>query len=238
MVDLFTHKDCLILNNSNPPEATISAKNKYSVIAFPHESIEETIKLLQKLDSTHPHAQKLVSSSKLTVEDLTKIYSSEAEHIQICDLNSKNILDQITQALEQYQKYAPITSSENNAEGTTIAKSPSQKRTVTIKNQVEALHKALLAVHSSQSVAEVETLLHSALSKSLDLSWVRVFLHASEHLDEQLERIQGQALFKSTLMLGSRNLGRIVFARAHTKAFSKSEEEALNLITESVALAL
>lgn len=117
-------------------------------------------------------------------------------------------------------------------------KQRSQKRILRVKTQVEALHEALMAVHSAQSVAEIETLLHSVLAKALDLSWVRIFLHASEHLDNQLDRIKDHALFKSTLLIGSRHLGRMVFARNHKKTFDKQERESLQQISESVALAL
>lgn len=244
--------ECLIFNHPNPEKVTAPAQfltkelskidlktiSSFSVIAFHCELAEQAVLLLEKIEAAAPHCEKLVSLNKLTGKDLQNIFSSEAAHIQICNFSSEKFNTQIEQAQVRYQRRILNSQSVENKNNLLQNTSRAQKRTVTIKTQVEALHKALLAVHSAQSVSEVETLLYSALAKALELSWVRVFLHASEHLDTQLGRIQGQALFKATLTLNSRNIGRIVFARLHAKAFSKSEEESLNQIAESVALAL
>lgn len=117
-------------------------------------------------------------------------------------------------------------------------KQRSQNRILNSSRQITALHNALMATHAAESVAQIESQVLSALSEVLDLSWARIFLHSNDHLDEQLNRLQGQAFYKAHLAIGDRQLGRIVFARKNKKTFIKSEKESLQQITESVALAL
>lgn len=119
-----------------------------------------------------------------------------------------------------------------------ISKQRESKPNYDSKAQVESLHKALLATHSAQSVAEIQTLLTLIMAKAFDLDWVRVFIHTSEHIEEQLRRLQDRIFFCTQLKLSSHTLGRIVFARKSKTKFNRSEKLALQQIADSVALAI
>ncbi|OFZ17940.1 MAG: hypothetical protein A2Z20_12760 [Bdellovibrionales bacterium RBG_16_40_8] len=106
------------------------------------------------------------------------------------------------------------------------------------KEKNNLFYKAILAIHQASSVAEIETSLHEKLSEPFHLDWLRIFTHSGEHVDMQLERIKDLALYKSTLTLGSHQIGKIVFARKNKKTFSKSEQKSLHELSESVSMAL
>lgn len=119
-----------------------------------------------------------------------------------------------------------------------IAKQRGPKPIYSAKTQAESLHKALLATHSAQSVAEIQTLLTLTMSKNYDLDWIQVFIHSSAHIEEQLRRLHGRVFFCVELKLASYTLGRIVFARKSNAKFKQRETLALQQVADSVALAI
>jgi len=193
-------------------------------------------KFATELKKENPLAQKIFIVKNPQFDFLKKLSAVANIDQLLTTFDSENIEAAVERALNRQQaleenQFDSLEKREKNLER-------SQKRVVTINQQIEGLHKALLAVHSAESIAEIETLAYSALASALDLNWARVFLHASDHLDDQLARIQGHALYKAPLVIGAKHLGRMVFARKTTRAFTKTEEESLQQVTESVALAL
>lgn len=203
----------------------------FAFIALPLEPLSQCLDFLKTIQFKQPHTQKIIISEGITLDHLRQIYATGAKNILFVD--SKSNLDQAVQMAR-----GRVATPKDPSPTKTQAVTPAQKRKRTTNQQIEALHNSLTVVHAAQSVAEIETLLHSALSETLDLDWVRIFLHTGQHLDEQLNRIRGQALFKFTLEIGAHALGKIVFARKHEKAFTKNEKESLEQISESVTLAL
>src|SRR5262249_6329978 len=52
-------------------------------------------------------------------------------------------------------------------------------------HRIEALHRALVAVHRSGSVAEMERLVNQALTHALGLSWTRILFQGQSYLAEK-----------------------------------------------------
>jgi two-component system, NtrC family, sensor kinase len=228
----------------------------YPVIAFHSESEKSLKNFLERWAKLPPKTQVIFSLQSVNIKSIKEICKINPQQTFYADFLKPEfdlvVQKALTRYLESHQNEDFMNlAKDENEKLINLSKEledevekreknliRAQKRIVNISTQIEALHKALLAVHTAQSVAEVETMLFTVLSKTLDLSWVRVFLYTSDHLESQLGRIQGQTLFNSQLSVGSQQLGRIVFARQTAKAFSKSEEESLHQISESVALAI
>jgi PAS domain S-box-containing protein len=113
----------------------------------------------------------------------------------------------------------------------------SLKRVQSLNQQMESLRQALIAIHMANTVGEVERLLNEALRESMGLSWVRIFFRWHEHIEEQLARVPELKNLKAPLVIGSRNLGQIVFARNLT-GFSRAEEDIIQQVAEGVAMAV
>ncbi len=112
------------------------------------------------------------------------------------------------------------------------------KRIITLNRQVESLHQALVAVHTANSIGDVESLLLRALKDTLDLEWCRIFFRYHEHMEAQLDRYGHLSLFKAALIIGQTQFGKIIFARAKERPFSKSENDLLLQVADGVALAI
>lgn len=119
-----------------------------------------------------------------------------------------------------------------------VAKDREPQSTAADNEQVTALHNALLAVHSAQSVTEIESQLREVLKKSFVLDWVRVFIQSSEYIDAHLARLPDQIFFIAPLQLRNSLLGKIVFARKIKSPFNRKQKLALQQIADSVALAM
>jgi two-component system NtrC family sensor kinase len=118
----------------------------------------------------------------------------------------------------------------------TKAVSKNWKRTTTINKQIESLGEALMNVHKSQSAAEMEKLIFEALKGPFNLNWVRLFFQSEEQISTHLSRLPDTKVFLHVLKIGNVDLATIVFARKSSKSFSKTEEESMIHVAESVAL--
>lgn len=206
----------------------------YPVVVLPAENLDATAKVIKKIDEQSPQTQLILAAEKFDADGLHMLQRQTSHKLIFTQFVANDFEYNIRTALErhdfQVRDAANVKREKNQLR--------SQKRFTNLNLQTEALHKALLAVHSALSVSEIETQLFSALSTALNLNWVRVFLFSNDHLENQLSRIQGQKLFKAPLTIDSRSLGKLVIARNDNKDFTKGEEESLFQITESVALAL
>lgn len=112
-----------------------------------------------------------------------------------------------------------------------------QKRIMTINRQVESMFRALQAAHIAESVGEVERLLMEVMKDHLQLSLVRVLFSDNAAVETQLQRHPTLKCFKVSLLVGTRSLGKIIFAKEDS-GFSKSDEDFLGQVAEGVALAI
>jgi len=102
----------------------------------------------------------------------------------------------------------------------------------------ESFQRALIAVHKSNSIGEMEKLLTEAIAAAFQMTWVRIVLGPNQHLMDQMKRdgIQMQ-IYSTELRLQNEVLGIIRFGRK-TNAFSRVEKDVLNQISDSVSLAI
>jgi two-component system NtrC family sensor kinase len=119
-----------------------------------------------------------------------------------------------------------------------MVKTSTKSKVRNTTEDVEVLHNALLAVHSSQSVTEIETQLHQVLKKSFLVDWVRVFTQSSTYIDEHLQRLPNQIFFVTPLQVGLSFIGKIVFARKTQTDFDRKQKQSLQQLADSVALAI
>jgi two-component system NtrC family sensor kinase len=141
-----------------------------------------------------------------------------------------------TQDPDEIERLRVESSPDNNKDQK--SRERANKRIITLNRQVESLHQALVAVHTANSIGDVESLLLRALKDTLDLEWCRIFFRYHEHMEAQLDRYGHLSLFKAALTIGQTQFGKIIFARTKEKPFSKSENDLLLQVADGVALAI
>lgn len=112
--------------------------------------------------------------------------------------------------------------------------------------RVEALHRALVAIHRAGSIAAMERLINEALTGALGLIWTRILfqsqarieMNSSAAADANLAKSSGLTIFVAPLLRRKETVGHIHFARAATKAFTREETAFLGRIGEAVSLAV
>lgn len=115
----------------------------------------------------------------------------------------------------------------------------SRRKLFITNNRIEGLKKALIAVHQSSSVAEIESTLVHALAPTVDTSWIRIFFSPQDELFEnQLKKDLNFAALKVGLFKNHSKTGSIFFMRAPDRAFNKEESNFLQRVAETVSLAL
>lgn len=114
-----------------------------------------------------------------------------------------------------------------------------RKNLITTNERVEALHRALIAIHKAKSIGEMETLLSHALKGALNLEWIRiVFLSHTTITEATLTENSQVTFFDAPLLKGKESLGHIYFSKSGNKKFSKSEIDFLQRVSTAVALAI
>jgi two-component system NtrC family sensor kinase len=102
----------------------------------------------------------------------------------------------------------------------------------------EAFQRALIAVHKSNSVGEMEKLLTSAISEAFKIQWARIVLGTNRIALDKIQHDRLQIpIHTAELKLQNEVLGSVSFGRK-TESFSRGEKEFLTQIADSVALAL
>jgi two-component system NtrC family sensor kinase len=110
---------------------------------------------------------------------------------------------------------------------------------VETNKKTESLHRALVAIHRSTSVGEMERLIAESLASSLHLKWVRINPVGQNTFDALTERSKlNFSIYSIKLQRDSLYLGHIIFGRGPQQKYLKSERLFLEQIGESVSLAI
>ncbi|MGE3974308.1 MAG: sensor histidine kinase [Bdellovibrionales bacterium] len=110
---------------------------------------------------------------------------------------------------------------------------------VETNKKTESLHRALVAIHRSTSIGEMERLVTDALAPSLHLKWVRINPTGQNAFDALTERSkQNFSIYSIKLQRDSIPLGHIIFGRGPQQKYLKSERQFLEQVAESVSLSI
>jgi two-component system, NtrC family, sensor kinase len=103
----------------------------------------------------------------------------------------------------------------------------------------EALQRALVAVHRSSTVAEMERLVNDALLIALKLSWTRIIFTSQSQLEMLIEKDKNNfTILGIPLLREAQKIGHIYFARKASHPFDKDETDFLLQISEAISLAV
>jgi two-component system, NtrC family, sensor kinase len=102
----------------------------------------------------------------------------------------------------------------------------------------EAFQRALIAVHRSNSISEMERLLTEAIAEAFKINWIRIVLGQNRMMLDQIQKDRLQLpVHTSELKLQGEVLGSVSFGRK-AQSFSRPEKDFFTQISDSIALAL
>ncbi|MES2855592.1 MAG: ATP-binding protein [Bdellovibrionota bacterium] len=166
---------------------------------------------------------------ELTIQQALEEHSQLQQNAKLLQLvNEQNeTLKRFTSVLEER-----VESRKNSIED-------AKNRLLVTNGRVEALHRALVAIHQAGSIAEMERLINDALSGALGLTMTRVLFHSQSRMETANGLDRGIfASHSAPLTRGKELLGHIYFARPVDKPFSKDETAFLGQVGDAVSLAI
>ena len=234
---------------------------RVAVLPATEENFAELLKLAEELRQLSPEIRLVLVNQNLSTDTLWQLINRVRPFKLINSYKDPQLNSFIHQALEEYQLSRQNTDllqlvHEQNEKLKKLNKTLESKvnkrqkfltqareRLLRTNQQVEALHGALLAIHRSQSVGEMEFRLNEALAKHLQLSWIRILFssHSQSNLlqKDMLSSPDSIRVYKAPLHNSSNKTGNIYFARPIKKSdFSSEEVDFLHQIAETVALAI
>lgn len=229
----------------------------YQVVALPSDStgLEADLSFLDELNKTAPLSQRVIIQNEALPERLRRMINKGNVFKILSGFEDAQFERTVLEALEEYNlirqnaKLLSLVNEQNESLHKLTAEledrvdkrqkylEESRRKLLGTNHRVEALHRALVAVHRATSIAEMERLTTDALSGALGLSWIRILFRAQTLL-EPSKLTQLAALHSSPLLRGKDELGHIYFAREAGASFTKDETGFLSQIADAVSLAI
>lgn len=231
----------------------------YPVIVLPSTNMidEQAIAFLDQASVASPLSQRVVIQYDTGAEGLRRIINTGSVFRVLNSFEDPRFDLTIEEALEEYRllqqnvKLLQLVNEQNErlkkltaeleerVEARRKSLEEAKEKLLVTNHRVEALHRALVAIHRAVSIPEMERLINEALSGAIGLSWTRILFQSQAHF-------QGGSLAKATivsihsapLMRGKETLGHIYFARSAESPFSRDETGFLGQIADAVALAI
>ncbi len=241
-------------------ETDLNPRATYSVIvvSLKHFSIDKTIHFFHQCSNQNPNTQfVLQTSSKQHPEELKKIMN-EVGIFKFLSSNNEAFLERTLQeAIAEYdlklqnQQLLSLFQDQNeqlktlslDLEERVLKRQKflesSREKLLQANQFFKALLSALFAIQKSNSIPEIESNLHKALSITFNLSWLRITYQNQSQLS-QIQNLHAQefSLFSTDLKLDNRALGKVTFARSKSLPFSTDDTEFFTQVSQAVALAL
>ncbi|HEX4924855.1 MAG TPA: histidine kinase dimerization/phospho-acceptor domain-containing protein [Bdellovibrionales bacterium] len=234
-------------------------QTRYPVIVsaldtIPTRARSEFFAIMSKLD---PDAQHVIVSASQDPRAIQELFGKIRIARLIADFDDPRFDESVQKALEDYMaiKQNQILLQlirEQNQQLTALSGQLEERVEKRQKNLVrahrrlematrkfEALQRALVAVHRSTTVAEMERLVNDALLLALKLSWTRIIFAAQSQLEMLIEKERNNFTILGIPMLReAQKIGHIYFARKASKPFDKDETDFLLQISEAISLAV
>lgn len=231
----------------------------YPVIALPSsEAIaDKALAFLQHVNKASPLSQRVIIQNDTPEEALREIVNTGSIFRILPSFQDGNFDHSIQEALEEYRllqqnaKLLQLMNEQNErlkrltadleerVEARRKSLEDAKEKLLVTNHRVEALHRALVAIHRAGSIAEMERLINEALSEALGLSWTRVLFQSQARLESQGAFSQNLvSLHSAPLTRGKEILGHIYFARGANAPFTRDENSFLGQIADAVSLAI
>lgn len=244
---------------SHLDEATeLLRQSKYSVLVFPIDEIEETKihYFLRSISRQNPNLQKILVKGSLSALRLKEIVNSASifkfldsfqdirfersvqEALEEAHLVSQNEeLFRLVQEQNEELKRLSLQLEERVDKRQKSLKE-SRRKFILAQDRYSTLHAALVAIHRSHSIGEMEILLNQSLKSAFHLAWTRIFYKSPNYLVESQNLHEAPNIIRVPLFEGRDLRGDIFFAREGVDPFNKEESHFLHQIAEAVGLAL
>lgn len=231
----------------------------YPVIAFPSSALKsrEALELVEHASRASPLSQRVIIQNDTPAEELRKLINAGSVFRILSAYEDPRFDLTIQEALEEYRllqqnmKLLQLVNEQNErlkrltaeledrVEGRKKSLEESKERLLIMNHRVEALHRALVAIHRAGSIAEMERLINEALAGALDLSWTRIVFQSQGRIESIAADSALVSVLSAPLMRGGREvLGHVFFARKLEMPFSRDEAGFLGQIADAVALAI
>lgn len=234
-------------------------QTRYPVVVSSLDTIppNERAGFFETIARQDPDAQHVIVSRTANPKDIQSLFGKIRIAKLISDFDDPCFDDSVQKALEDYMavKQNQLLLQlirEQNHQLTALSGQLEERVAKRQKNLVrahrrlematrkfEALQRALVAVHRSSTVAEMERLVNDALLLALKLSWTRIIFSAQSQLEMLIEKERNNFTILGIPMLReAQKIGHIYFARKASKPFDKDETDFLLQISEAISLAV
>lgn len=229
----------------------------YPVVALPSttRNATEALSLLDHASKSSPLSQRVIIQNDTPAESLRQMINSGSVFRILPSFEDAKFEVTIREALEEHsllQQNAKLlqlvneqndrlkrltTELEERVEARKKSLEEAKERLLVTNDRVEALHRALVAIHRATSIPEMERMVNEALSGALNLSWTRILFQSQSRL-EAVTSSSALAVHSAPLTRGKDVLGQIYFARPSNLPFTRDENGFLGQIAEAVSLAI
>lgn len=231
----------------------------YPVIALPSSlsTSAQALEFLENVNTLSPLSQRVIIQNDTPADHLRRIINTGAVFrilgsfddsrfdltIQEA-LEEHRLLQQNTKLIqlvnEQNERLKRLTSDlEERVEARRKSLEDAKEKLLATNKRVEALHRALVAIHRAGSIGEMEQLINEALSGALGLSWTRILFQSQARLGEPRGISDSLvSLHSAPLTRGKETLGHIYFAREAQSPFTRDENSFLGQVADAVSLAI
>ncbi|MES2963990.1 MAG: histidine kinase dimerization/phospho-acceptor domain-containing protein [Bdellovibrionota bacterium] len=229
----------------------------YPVVALPSTSSrsKEALGLLDFATKASPLSQRVIIQNDTSAENLRHMINSGSVFRILPSFEDAKFEVTIREALEEHSllqqnsKLLQLVNEQNDrlkrltteleerVEARKKSLEEAKEKLLVTNDRVEALHRALVAIHRATSIAEMERMVNEALSGALNLSLTRILFLSQSRMDSVLNS-SALAVYSAPLTRGKDVLGTIYFARPVTIPFTRDETGFLGQIAEAVSLAI
>ncbi len=234
-------------------------KQAYDVIVLPLAlaPFKDLLNFLQLSKNKKAERQLIVTSELATPDQLLNVTSNYSIYHILEDFSDSQLENIIQSALaevahikqneqlklltqEQNDRLKNLSSDlEDRVEKRQKYLQESKRKLLLTNRKLSALREALVSIHQSTSVGELENRLIQVLGGLFDLKWVRIFFQPQDQNFAQNEILkQSFALLQVSLFRAQENIGSIYFLRESNHVFNKSDSDFLHRVAEAVSLAL
>ncbi len=235
---------------------------RYPVLVLPsfEASAHDVQAFMEFASKASPLSQRVIIQNDTPAESLRKLINTGAVFRILTSFDDPKFEVTIREALEEHsllQQNAKLiqlvneqneklkrltTDLEERVEQRKKSLEEAKEKLLVTNDRVEALHRALVAIHRATSIGEMERLVNEALTGALGLAWTRVVFQSQTRIP-QLDSLEQLAknvfvVHGAPLMRGKDTLGQIYFARPSTRPFTRDETGFLSQVADAVSLAI
>jgi two-component system, NtrC family, sensor kinase len=231
----------------------------YPVIALPssNELVSPALAFLDFVNGASPLSQRVIVQNDTSADGLRRVINAGSVFRILSSFDDERFDLTIQEALDEYrllQQNAKLlqlvneqnerlkrltTELEERVEVRKKSLEEAKERLLVTNHRVEALHRALVAIHRAGSIAEMERLINEALSEALGLTWTRILFQSQARLESQGGAgAKNLSIHNAPLMRGKETLGHIYFARGAETPFTRDEIGFLGQVADAVSLAI